>query len=250
MRSFLIRSFAGLLACLLLAGCFDIREELWIHRDGSGKAELTYVIPPSALLLAGGTEELEAKIRTMIASQPQLSLDALQVKEIEAGIEVSATVSTKSMLSLLDLKKGEGARQLPGAAIDIAGNFDVRLQGLDIDFTRTVKVREALGLLSMGVGKEERDTRRLVYILHLPVPPEESNAMKVEDDGRTLKWETTLGEALKKPVVTSFRARMPIPTRVWYGLALVIVAITALARTVWKWRRRRLMEKVMDAEAG
>ena len=53
--------------------------------------------------LAGGTEELEAKIRTMIASQPHLSLDALQVKEIKAGIEVSATVSTKSMLSLLDL---------------------------------------------------------------------------------------------------------------------------------------------------
>jgi hypothetical protein len=250
MHSFLIRILAGLLACLLLAGCFDIREELWVHRDGSGKAELTYVIPASALLLAGGEDGLEEKIRTMIASQPKLSLDALQIKEIETGVEVSATVSTKSMLSLLDLKKGEGARQLPGAALDIAGNFDVRLQGLDIDFTRTVKVKEALGMLSIGVGKEERETRRLVYILHLPVPPEESNAMKVEDGGKTLKWETTLGEAIKKPVVTSFRARMPIPTELWYSLALVIVALTALVRMVSKWRRKSRMAKVMDAEAG
>ena len=32
------RILAGL-ACLLLTGCFEIREEFWIHRDGSGKAE-------------------------------------------------------------------------------------------------------------------------------------------------------------------------------------------------------------------
>ena len=248
MLRLLSRTLAGLLACLLLAGCFDIREELWVHRDGSGKAELTYVIPASALLLAGGSDGLEQKIRTMIATQPKLSLDALQIKEVATGVEVSATVSTKSMLSLLDLKKGEGVRQLPGAAIDLAGDFDVRLKGLDIDFTRTVKVKEALGMLSIGVGKEERDRRRLVYILHLPVPPEESNAMKVEDGGKTLKWEITLGEAIKKPVVTSFRARMPIPTAVWYGLALVIVAVTALVRMVLKWRRKARMAKVMDAE--
>lgn len=250
MLRLLSRTLAGLLACLLLAGCFDIREELWVHRDGSGKAELTYVIPASALLLAGGSDGLEQKIRTMIATQPKLSLDALQIKEVATGVEVSATVSTKSMLSLLDLKKGEGVRQLPGAAIDLAGDFDVRLKGLDIDFTRTVKVKEALGMLSIGVGKEERDSRRLVYILHLPVPPEESNAMKVEDGGKTLKWEITLGEAIKKPVVTSFRARMPIPTAVWYGLALVIVAVTALVRMVLKWRRKARMAKVMDAEKG
>jgi hypothetical protein len=188
--------------------------------------------------MLGGTDGLEKKIRTMVAGQPPLSLDALQVKETDAGVEVAATISTKSMLSLLDLKKN--ARELPHAALDIAGDFDVRLKGLDIDFTRTVKVHEALGLLAVAVSKEERDKRRLVYILHLPVPPEESNAMTVEDGGKTLKWEATLGEAIKKPVVTSFRARMPIPTAVWYAAGLLVVALSALARKVWKWRKRAL----------
>ena len=237
MRRLFLRLSAGLLACLLLAGCFDIREEFWIHRDGSGKAELTYVIPSSAVMLAGGTEGIEEKIRTAIATQPKINLDALQVKETDAGVEISATVSTKSMLDLLDLKKGEGVRQLPGSAVDLAGDFDVRLRGLDIDFTRTVKVKEALGMMSIGVGKEERDTRRLVYILHLPVPPSSTFIAFDSIGGKTLRWESTLGEAIKKPVVTSFRARMPIPTAVWYAAGLLIVALTALGRKVWKWRK-------------
>ncbi|WP_035613848.1 hypothetical protein [Haloferula sp. BvORR071] len=245
-----LRVFSGLLACLLLAGCFDIKEELWVHSDGSGKAELTYVIPASALLVAGGTEGLEKKIRDMMATQPKLRLDALEVKETESGVRVAARISTDSLLALLDLKKNAGGRELPGAAMDLAGNFDVRLIGLDVDFARTVKVREALGLASFGVSKDDREKRKLIYILHLPKPAKESNAMTTEDDGKTLKWEATLGEAMKKPLVTSFRASMPIPPTVWYGLALVLVAITALARAVWKWRTRLRMKRVMDAEAG
>ena len=230
------RILAGL-ACLLLSGCFEIREELWVHRDGSGKAELTYVIPNSALMLTGGTEGLEGKIREMMSKQePQLKLEALQITEGEQGTRVAATVTTESMLSLMDLKKSDDMRTLPGAATDIAGNFDVRMRGLDIDFSRTIKVKDALGFAALGVNAEDRKNRKLVYILHLPKRPAESNAMIIEDDGKTLKWEATLGEALSKPLVTSFRARMPIPTAVWYGLALVVVALTVLARKIWKWR--------------
>jgi hypothetical protein len=232
------RIFAGL-ACLLLTACFDIREELWVHRDGSGKAELTYVIPGPALVLTGGAEGLEKKIRDLMATQPKLKLEALRVTEGEQGATVAATVTTESMLSLLDLKKSDNMRNLPGAATDIAGDFDVRLSGLDIDFSRTIKVKDALGLASLGVGPEDRKNRKLVYILHLPKRPEESNAMVIEDDGKTLRWEATLGEAMSKPLVTSFRARMPVPIAVWYGLGLVVVALTVLARKIWKWRKGR-----------
>ncbi len=232
------RFFAGL-ACLLLTACFDIREELWVHRDGSGKAELTYVIPKSSLMLTGGTEGLESRIRDLVATQPMLKLEALKVTEAERGVTVAATVSTESMLSLVDLKKSDDMRSLPGAATDIAGDFDVRLIGLDLDFSRTIKVKDALGLAAIGVGADDRKNRKLTYILHLPKRPLESNAMVIEDDGKTLKWEATLGEAMSKPLVTSFRARMPVPVAVWYGLGLVVVAFAVLARKLWKWRRGR-----------
>ena len=63
--------------------------------------------------------------------------------------------------------------------------------------------------------------------------------MVIEDDGKTLKWEATLGEAMSKPLVTRFRARMPVPVAGWYGLGLVVVAFAVLARKLWKWRRGR-----------
>lgn len=233
------RGFLAILACLLSTACFEIREELWVHRDGSGKAELTYVIPKSALMLAGSAEGLESKIRELMSKQePQLKLEALQITEGEQGIKVAAIVTTESMLSLMDLKKSDGMRALPGAATDIAGNFDVRMRGLDIDFSRTIKVKDALGFAALGVNADDRKNRKLVYILHLPKRPKESNAMIIEDDGKTLKWEATLGEAMSKPLVTSFRARMPVPTAVWYGLGLVVVALTVLLRKIWKWRAK------------
>jgi hypothetical protein len=232
------RILAGL-ACLLLTGCFEIREEFWIHRDGSGKAELIYVIPKSALVFTGGSEGLETRIRDLMAKQPKLKLESLSITDGEQGAKVAATVTTESMLSLVDLKKDDDMRTLPGAAVDIAGDFDVRMRGLDIDFSRTIKVKDALGLAALGVSGEDRENRKLTYILHLPKRPEESNAMVIEDDGKTLRWEATLGEAMSKPLVTSFRARMPVPIAVWYGLGLVVVALTVLARKIWKWRRGR-----------
>ncbi|WP_367874522.1 hypothetical protein [Luteolibacter sp. Populi] len=244
------RFLAALAACLLLAGCFEIREELWVHQDGSGNAELTYVIPAKALLLTGGTEGLEQKIRQMMATQPKLSLDKLEITTSGDGVKVAAKVSTKSLLALRDLKKDDSTRSIPGAAVDIAGVFDVHRRGLDIDFVRTIKVKDALGLAAFAIGKEDRDKRRLTYILHLPKPAAESNAMFIEDDGKTLKWEATLGEAMKKPLVTSFRAQIPIPTAVWYGLGLVAVALIALGRKIWKWRKRAMMARESPPDAG
>jgi hypothetical protein len=226
------------LACLLLTACFDIREELWVHRDGSGRAELTYVVPRSAVMLAGGTEELETRLRELMATQPKLKLEALQVSEGETGVTIAATVTTESMLSLMDLKKSGDMRTLPGSAVDIAGDFDVRMVGLDIDFSRTIRVKEALGLGAFGVSAEDKKNRKLAYILHLPKKPLSSNALAIEDDGKTLRWELTLGEAMQKPLVTSFRARMPVPVAVWYGAALILVALTILLWKIWKWRRR------------
>ena len=233
-----LRIFA-VLACLFLTACFEIREELWVHRDGSGKAELTYVVPRSAVALAGGTEGLDRRLRELMATQPKLKLEALSVTEGDTGVTVAATITTDSMFNLMDLKKSEGMRTLPGAATDITGDFDVRMLGLDIDFSRTIKVKDALGLGAIGISTEDRQNRKLAYILHLPKKPKSSNAMVIEDEGKTLKWEVTLGEAMQKPLVTSFRARMPIPMAVWYGTALVIVALIVLAWKIWKWRRSR-----------
>lgn len=233
------------LAALASSACFDIREELHIHRDGSGRAALDYTVPASALRLAGGKAGVEEKVRALIASQPKLRLDAVTVEE--AGPDearIALRISTDSMLALLDMKESEAFRQLPSAAGKLAGDIDVRPRGLDLHFARTVDVGDALGLAALAIGREERAKRKLTYIVHLPRAASESNATAVADQGRTLIWEATLGEALRRPLVTRFRAPLPIP---WYAHAGTLAVIAGLVgwglRAIRRRRRRR-------AEAG
>ena len=238
------RFLAGL-ACLLLSSCFDIREEVWVHADGSGRAELNYTLPESALLLAGGTSGIEARVRTLVATQPEIRLDAVDVSTGNDEAKIVVKLSTDSMLSLIDLQESEAFQQMPDAASNIAGTVVLKLKGLDIDFTRTVKVREALGLASLAIGGEERAKRSLEYIIHLPKAAKESNATTVADGGKTLVWKATLGEALRKPVVTRFRASMPIPWFVHLAAGLLLLGIVALVLRVRRKRRQRREDACM-----
>ncbi len=237
--------FLAAFAFLALGACFDIREEVWIHRDGSGHAKLNYTIPQSALLLAGGQDGLQARIRELVASKPEIRLDAVDVTtgNDEAMIEVK--LSTDSMLSLVDLQESDAFQKLPNAASNIAGTVVVKLRGLDIDFTRTVKVREALGFAVMTIGGQDRANRSLEYIIHLPKAAKESNATSVENGGKTLMWKSTLGEALSKPVVTRFRAGLPIPWYAHVAAGLLLLGIVLLVLRIRRKRRQRREDACM-----
>ncbi len=223
------------LLCLALAACFDIREEVWVRADGSGRAELRYAVPETAALLAGGPQGLERHIRELIESQPPLKLEKIEVISARGETRIAVDISTDSMLSLLDLKESESMRELPSAAEDLMGNFDVRIHGLDIDFTRMVRVKEALGLAALGVSREQREIRRLSYVIHLPKPPKESNAPRTENNGRTLIWDHSLNEAMQGPLSIRFRARMPLPR--WVVPTFCAVAFAAVFASLRLWRR-------------
>ncbi|RYD62284.1 MAG: hypothetical protein EOP83_15005 [Verrucomicrobiaceae bacterium] len=230
-----------LAACLLLSACFDIHEEVWIAQDGSGRAELRYTVPESALRLNGGTFGTEKKIRDLITAQPSLSLDGVFIDVKDNNATVTVRVSTKSMLSLRKLKKSEGFKSLPESTANIVGHFDVGLRGLDVDFARTVQVKEALGIASFAIRSNERRNRKLTYIVHLPKAAKENNATLVTDDGKTLTWDYTLGEAMKKPIITSFRAAIPIPRYLWAAAAGVLIVIVGIV--VWAAKKIRRLSR-------
>jgi hypothetical protein len=191
------------------------------------------------LLLGGGSAGVEAKIRQLVATQPKLRLDEVRVTTRNDEARITVGISTDSMLALLDLQKTEDFKELPDAAQNIAGLLDVRLIGLDLDFTRTIKVREALGLASLAIGGEQRAKRKLEYIIHLPKVPKESNATSLENGGKTLRWTATLGEAIRTPLVTRFRMSLPIPWYAHAAAALLLLGIVALVLRIRRKRRRR-----------
>ena len=181
-------------------------------------------------------QRLRPKVRELVATQPKIRLDKVSVTTAGGEAKIAVALSTDSMLSLIELQESEAFQELPDAAGNIAGTVVVRLKGLDIDFTRTVKVREALGLASLAIGGEDRASRSLEYIVHLPKAPKESNATSTADGGRTLVWKSSLGDALKKPVVTRFRAALPIP---WYAHAAAGLLLAGIVVLILRIRRKR-----------
>jgi hypothetical protein len=149
------------------------------------------------------------------------------------------------MLSLLELRNSDEFEKLPSAASNIAGDLVVQLKGLDIDFTRTVKVREALGLASLAIGADDRRNRSLEYIIHLPRAAKESNAASTADGGKTLVWKSSLGDAMKGPLVTHFRAALPIPWYAHVAAGLLLAGIVALILRIRRKRRQRREDACM-----
>lgn len=225
------------LGCLLLNSCFDIREEIWIGSDGSGRAKLDYDVPSSALALIGGEEGLRDQVQRLFDSEPELNLDELTVTPAGGDSTITLKASTESMLSLIDMQENEVLKNLPESAMGIAGEFDVKLDGLAINFDRRIDLQKALGLASLVISGDQRRQRSLNYIIHLPNEAETHNATRTTDNGRTLIWEYTLGEALSKPISTNFLVKIPIP---WWAYVVVALLIGLIAWTISKvWRRCR-----------
>lgn len=228
-HAIIYRILAGLF-CFFLSACFEVHEEIWVHRDGSGRGEFTYTVPQSAIDLGGGQDEIEQKIRALIAKNPPLAIEHISFTTAPDETIVSVAISTSSLLALRKIADSNKGSDTASQFRRFAGDFDIQIAGLDIDFSRTINVRKALGLASFAVGGSDRKNRHLTYIVHLPNAAKSSNATSTEDEGRTLIWEKTLGDALKKPLTTHFHAAMPIP---WWGYASLVILTVGIIALVW-----------------
>ncbi|MEP4078648.1 hypothetical protein [Haloferula sp.] len=229
----------AVLGCLFLNSCIDVREEIWIERDGSGRAILEYVIPSSALELAGGEEGLRAEAQRIIDSLPDLHLDEFTVTPANGDSTITLKASTNSMLSLLDAGDNEVLKNLPKTTTGFAGAFDVKLDGLVVDFKREINLKEALGFASLAISSSQRQKRSLHYIIHLPAEASTHNATETENGGQTLIWKYPLSEALTSPISTDFRVRIPVPWWVFAGAGLLVAFFLWVLVKIWKRRRRR-----------
>lgn len=220
----------------MLSSCIDGREEYWLGRDGSGVAEVTYEVPAKVVALKGGDTGIQQLIENWIAGTPEVRREVCEVVTTGDRTRIHVRLAFDSVLKLLELSKSGSESSpspaLPNAFQHLVGTFDFRLQGRDVEFTRTVSPGKAF-LNGLLLPKHETDGRRLVYTLHLPEPVLESNATRTLDDGKTLVWDRALADGLKQPLVTHLKARVPVPY--WMiassaGLGLVVLWTAAKYR--------------------
>jgi len=228
----------------MLSSCIDGREEYWLARDGSGVAEVVYDVPAKVVALKGGDTGIQQLIEDWIAGTPEVHREVCQVTTTGDRTRIHVRLAFDSVLRLLELSKsgsGSGSPGLPDMFQHLVGTFDFRLQGRDVEFTRTVSPGKAF-LNGLLLPKHETGDRRLVYTLHLPEPALESNATQTLDGGKTLVWDRALADGLKQPLVTHLKARVPVPY--WMIASSAGLGVVVLL-AVTKYRRFR---RVLDLQ--
>lgn len=224
-----MRRLCVLLACLVLASCFDIREEVWVHADGSGRAKFDYRFPDEALIPLGGKDRLEAKLRRTFENSENLELDRLELTENDGELHLSVGWKIDSMLELRELTESPAFQDLPPSSREFAGTFEMKIEGLEVDFRREMNLRDALGFTAFAIGPNQRRERTIEVVIHLPAAARRHDADRTADGGRTLIWDRTLGEALDTPLVTSFVAPIPLPWWIWAAVIALLALLIALA---------------------
>ncbi|MEO0018770.1 MAG: hypothetical protein RLZZ522_2053 [Verrucomicrobiota bacterium] len=227
-------------ACLTLLSCIDGHEEYWLEADGSGRAAIHYEVPAAFAASLGGTQGIEEILDRFIRETPTLTHATRQVTRTGDRLTVELNASFNSVLDLIAAVSGDSALTAgaAGSALDpLIGKFDVRQQGLTVDFSRTVFPAKALPGSSF-MPAAQLDGRHLVYILHLPVPAQETNATHTEADGRTLIWDQPFKGGAVKQLPLRFKAKLPLPWRLIAGSAAGLAALLGLAVLVFRRLRR------------
>ena len=223
---------------VLLVSCIDGREEIWINADGSGRADITYDLPSAAAGFQGDEDGVRKMLGDFLANTPALRNPTFEVSTHNGRLKIHVQASFDSALELKDLSKSSSMDKLPSSAAGLTGYTAVNVNGLTVDFSRTIDAGSALpGSFFMPASQFEG--RGLSYIIHLPAPAIESDATRTEDEGRTLIWDFPLTQAIKGPVTTRFKAKVPVP--VWiYGSAGAAIFTTGILAflTIRKIRRR------------
>lgn len=221
------QSIVHLLACAaagLLTSCIDGREEIWVHADGSGRADVSYSLPAAAARFQGGETGVRRMIEGFLKNAPGISTSSCEVTTDGDRMKIRVRTSFDSALDLKEISKGDAMNKLPSSAIGLTGDFKVAVHGLSVDFARTIKAGDALPGSSFMPVSQFKD-RMLTYIIHLPAAATSSNATRTEDSGRTLVWDFPLAQAIQGPVTTRFTAPIPLPRWAVAGIWGVVTLI-------------------------
>lgn len=231
--------FLALAATCCLASCIDGHEEIWIHPDGSGRAEVHYTLPAAAANLQGGEDAIRQKLADFIEKNRVFTSSHFEVTTVEKQLHIRVEVAFKSALDLKNITSGSALKKLPSSASHLAGKVKVALHGRFVDFSRTLSPGAALpGSGFMPASQFEN--RRLTYIIHLPTAATQSNATQITDSGRTLTWDFPLAEAIQQPITTQFTAPIPIPRWLFPSLAaLLLLALCFIVRKIRRTRRAK-----------
>ncbi len=215
------RSFLLCLIAIVLAGCIQYDEELWLNRDGSGRAKIRIVHRSSY----ANTQEITRK-----ATLPGIHLINYEVRKsdgnviyniyfkfdsIEAFNNINDRVSNVDFWGKITLNKGKDR--------DIRFQRRISLGSLDDEYVDD-------DILESIFRKHVTEDYRWTYKIHVPWQIVDSDAEPENQDhtGKAVTWTYDTDHIWNKSVTMSATMRKELPYLVYIlaGLGLIVIAFS------------------------
>lgn len=224
-------------AALFLSSCLDSREEIWIHADGSGTAEITVQLPENAARLHGGATKIKALLSEYFETTPAFTSHTIKTSIQNEQLRIEIAITFDDAMDLIDATAPEALTALPTGTENFIPETSIDVQGLDLVFKRRADFFNAIPGATF-IPKDRLQGHGLTTIIHLPNAAKTHNASATQNQGRTLIWKTPLSVALQQPVENNFVMPLPIPWQTISVVAsLMILLIACLAHYVLRKRR-------------
>jgi hypothetical protein len=229
---------AAILLALVCSSCLECREEFWLEADGSGRAEIRASVPASVLAMQGGEAKVGKLLAEFLRDTPEIRGSTYQIRREGDRAAIDLDLTFTSALDLAEVTKGPSAKALPEAATHLAGEIETRFRGRTLELERSVAPGKALPG-SAFLPASTFEGRRLVSIVHLPEPAFDHNATRVGNGGRTLIWDVPVAEAMRKPMVSRFKMKVPVPWGLVAGIGIPVCLLAAWGFARWRNARQR-----------
>ena len=237
-----LRLLLAFLPTLLgLSSCIAGDEELWLNRDGSGRIEATYRMPPAIMNRFGGAEKLQKRLEMAIDNEPGIRADEIShhLEGTQVVFLLKADFDDARDFVGLPRKhlRDPAAPDTPSAEEAFFGVMNLKLSGLTLEFDRKVDLSPALPPLI-------RDNAVMLgnsafrYTLHLPTKPFTHNANSTSNDGATLHWTFPLKKHANTPMLLQTSMPLPIPLWLWVLVGAIVLLLILIAAKLIKRKSR------------
>lgn len=232
----------------LTCSCVDVREEFWLHKNGSAAAEITCRMPRMATLAIGGPEGIRELIQRILAKDKRVDSYEVQVTEEQKHVSLRIHCRVDDVMDLRRLRDSINLHEeLPPQARKMVGDFDISLKGMSgLAVTRTVNASDAVPALRW-LSKSNMEGHSFVKIVHFPQPVTDHNAHESWDGGRTLMWESSLASAIQGPLVYEFVMPLPIA---WVWISAVVISLVFLVLLGFLLTKKRRPDRNKPQQAG
>ena len=239
----LVTRAALALTLLLLGGCLDYEEEMWLNSDLSGRVAMNISVKEDLVRGHTGFEKdmTEDGIRRDVERIPGVKLESFESFRDSGRVIAKIRLTFDSIEKLTRHETGL-AESSPASLL---GSVTVWEEGGKIVLERSLRALPSAksrgageDLVAKGLGSLLFSKNFLAYKLHVPGELITANTQRIEGAARTVGWKFTLAQALREPPVMRVEWKKPFPLLwVMAGGIVLAVAIGLILKKMLRHRR-------------